>query len=120
MFEHLVLDNKHPFVAVFDCDGTMWSGDSGYGFMDWSLEQGLGFALDHRLDRHPLPRLSSRHCERSADVRRDGADYAGLREQELRAAAAGYVEEFVRARVLPEIAVAHSRVCARPASSCGQ
>ncbi len=30
--------------------------------------------------------------------------YAGLREQELRAAAAQYVEEFVRSRVFPEIA----------------
>ena len=39
-FERLVLGSK-PGVAVFDCDGTLWSGDSGYGFMAWSLEQGL-------------------------------------------------------------------------------
>ena len=39
-FERLVLDCK-PKVAVFDCDGTLWSGDAGYGFMAWSLEQGL-------------------------------------------------------------------------------
>src|ERR1039458_1779497 len=39
-FERLVLDGN-PRVAVFDCDGTLWGGDSGYGFMAWSLEQGL-------------------------------------------------------------------------------
>ena len=26
---------------MFDCDGTLWSGDAGYGFMAWTLEQGL-------------------------------------------------------------------------------
>ena len=39
-FERLVFESK-PKVAVFDCDGTLWSGDAGYGFMAWSLEQGL-------------------------------------------------------------------------------
>jgi len=39
-FERLVLDSN-PTVAVFDCDGTLWSGDAGYGFMVWSLGQGL-------------------------------------------------------------------------------
>ena len=39
-FEQQVLE-CNPRVAVFDCDGTLWSGDSGYGFMVWSIEQGL-------------------------------------------------------------------------------
>ena len=30
-----------PRVAVFDCDGTLWSGDAGFVFMNWSLAQGL-------------------------------------------------------------------------------
>ena len=30
-----------PRLAVFDCDGTLWSGDAGYGFMLWSIETGL-------------------------------------------------------------------------------
>ena len=30
-----------PAVAVFDCDGTLWGGDAGLGFMSWSLEHGL-------------------------------------------------------------------------------
>jgi phosphoserine phosphatase len=30
-----------PTVAVFDCDGTLWSGDAGSGFMFWTVETGL-------------------------------------------------------------------------------
>jgi HAD superfamily phosphoserine phosphatase-like hydrolase len=30
-----------PQVAVFDCDGTLWSGDAGSGFMHWTIETGL-------------------------------------------------------------------------------
>jgi HAD superfamily phosphoserine phosphatase-like hydrolase len=30
-----------PEVAVFDCDGTLWSGDAGSGFMKWTIETGL-------------------------------------------------------------------------------
>src|SRR5258707_14469837 len=30
-----------PCVAVFDCDGTLWSGDSGADFFDWEVERGL-------------------------------------------------------------------------------
>ena len=30
-----------PRVAVFDCDGTLWSGDAGSSFTRWSIDQGL-------------------------------------------------------------------------------
>ena len=30
-----------PKLVVFDCDGTLWSGDAGEGFFDWELKQGL-------------------------------------------------------------------------------
>jgi phosphoserine phosphatase len=33
--------SKRPKVAVFDCDGTLWSGDSGMAFFYWEIEQGL-------------------------------------------------------------------------------
>lgn len=28
-----------PKLAVFDCDGTLWSGDAGEGFFDWELKR---------------------------------------------------------------------------------
>jgi HAD superfamily phosphoserine phosphatase-like hydrolase len=30
-----------PTLAVFDCDGTLWSGDAGEGFFDWELTRGV-------------------------------------------------------------------------------
>jgi phosphoserine phosphatase len=30
-----------PSLAVFDCDGTLWSGDAGEGFFDWELQRGI-------------------------------------------------------------------------------
>jgi phosphoserine phosphatase len=30
-----------PAIAVFDCDGTLWSGDSGADFFYWEIERGL-------------------------------------------------------------------------------
>lgn len=102
-FERLVLDCK-PRVAIFDCDGTMWSGDSGYGFMVWSLEQGLVSRstsdwIDTRHRAYQAGKVSELEiCGEMVQI------YAGLREQELRAAAAQYVNEFVRQRVFAEIA----------------
>jgi phosphoserine phosphatase len=102
-FERLVLD-ADPKVAVFDCDGTLWSGDAGSGFMNWSIEQGL-------LSRSTSDSIDTRHraylagkvselaiCGEMVQI------YAGLREQELRAAAARYVREFVQPRVFAEMA----------------
>ncbi|MGO9338212.1 MAG: HAD family hydrolase [Terracidiphilus sp.] len=101
-FERIVLDCK-PKVAVFDCDGTMWSGDSGYGFMVWSLEQGLVSRstsdwIDTRYRGYLAGRVSELEmCGEMVQI------YAGLRDRELRAAAAQYVQEFVRPRIFPEI-----------------
>ena len=39
-FIETVLQLK-PSLAVFDCDGTLWSGDAGFGFFDWELSRGL-------------------------------------------------------------------------------
>ena len=101
-FERLVLDSK-PKVAVFDCDGTLWGGDAGSGFMVWSIEQGL-------VSRSTSDWIDTRHRAYQAghvsEVEICGEMvqiYAGLREQELRAAAAQYIEEFVRPRVFPEL-----------------
>ena len=30
-----------PRLAVFDCDGTLWSGDAGESFFDWELKRGV-------------------------------------------------------------------------------
>jgi len=30
-----------PAIAVFDCDGTLWTGDSGADFFYWEIERGM-------------------------------------------------------------------------------
>jgi phosphoserine phosphatase len=101
-FERLVLDSN-PKVAVFDCDGTLWNGDSGYGFMAWSIEQGLVSRstsdwLDARYRAYRAGKVSEEEiCGEVVQI------YAGLREQELRAAAAQYMKEFLPGRLFPEM-----------------
>ncbi len=101
-FERLVLDSN-PRVAVFDCDGTLWSGDAGSGFLFWSLEQGLVSRsasdwIDNRYRAYKAGKVSEVEiCGEMAQI------YAGLRDRELRAAAAIYVERFVRPRIFPEM-----------------
>lgn len=101
--EQLVLE-IHPKIAVFDCDGTIWSGDSGYGFMVWSLEEGLVSRstsdwIDTRYRAYLTGKVSEAQiCGEMVQI------YAGLRELELQQAAARYIEKFVRPRVFPEIA----------------
>jgi HAD superfamily phosphoserine phosphatase-like hydrolase len=108
-FERLVFECK-PKVAVFDCDGTLWSGDAGYGFMAWSLEQGL-------VSRSTNDWVDSRYrAYRAGDVSEAAMCgemvqmYAGLRDSELQAVAARYVGEFVRERVFAEMAALVERM----------
>jgi phosphoserine phosphatase len=102
-FERLVL-GSNPRVAVFDCDGTLWSGDSGYGFMVWSIEQGLvSRATADWIDTRHRAYLAGRVTE--LEICGEMVQmYAGVHEDELRSAAARYVNEFVRRRIFAEIA----------------
>src|ERR1700749_3960433 len=102
-FERLVLESR-PRVAVFDCDGTIWSGDAGYGFMVWSIEQGLVSRsasdwIDTRHRGYMAGKVSELEiCGEMVQI------YAGLREQEIRAAAAEFVRIHVLGRVFEEMA----------------
>ena len=92
-----------PAVAVFDCDGTLWSGDAGYGFMVWSMESGLVSRnasdwLDSQYRLYRSGEVSEvEMCAEMVQV------YAGLREDELRKASAEYFHSKVEAHVFPEM-----------------
>jgi phosphoserine phosphatase len=93
----------HPSVAVFDCDGTLWSGDAGYGFMVWSLESGLVSrnASDWIDSRYRLYRAGevseAAMCGEMVQV------YAGLREDELRKATADYFHAQIEPGIFAEM-----------------
>jgi phosphoserine phosphatase len=93
-----------PKIAVFDCDGTLWGGDSGHGFMVWSLEQGLVSRsttdwMDTRYRAYVAGTIGEAQiCGEMVQI------YSGLREQELRAAAARYFDEHVHPHIFAEVA----------------
>ena len=85
-----------PRVAVFDCDGTLWSGDAGSGFMRWSIETGLVSEEMTELDRGAISGLRARRRERGGDLRGDGGRCTrACARARLREAARTY---FARAR----------------------
>ena len=52
-----------PRVAAFDCDGTLWSGDTGERFFDWEIKQGIvpaevGHAMRARYLEYKAGRVS--------------------------------------------------------------
>ncbi len=92
-----------PRVAVFDCDGTLWSGDAGSSFMRWSMESGL-------VSRETADRMEERY---RGYLRGDVSElgicgemvqmYAGLRVEEMRSAARAFVGQFIEPKIFPEM-----------------
>jgi len=93
----------NPKVAVFDCDGTLWSGDAGSHFMNWSMERGL-------LSRDLTEWIADRHrsyrrgevseliiCGEMVQV------YRSLRLEEMRAAAAEFFRTHIEKNIFPEM-----------------
>jgi phosphoserine phosphatase len=100
---HASVHELDPKVAVFDCDGTLWSGDAGSGFMNWSVETGL-------LSREATDWLDARYrgykrgevselaiCGEMVQV------YQGLREEEMRRAAAAFFRTHIERHIFPEM-----------------
>ncbi len=107
-----------PAVAVFDCDGTLWSGDAGYGFMVWSMELGLVSRnasdwIDSQYRLYRSGEVSEMEmCAEMVQV------YAGLREDELRKASAEYFHSKSKHASFPRCA-SWWRNCARAARKSG-
>jgi phosphoserine phosphatase len=99
--------SRHRAVAVFDCDGTLWDGDSGYDFMLWSIEEGIVSrnASDWIDSRYRLYRAGTvselAMCGEMVQI------YDGLAESEVRKAAAAFFQSRLRDKIFP---VMHSLV----------
>ena len=99
-FLHAVLALR-PATAVFDCDGTLWSGDAGSGFMLWSMESGLlsreaSDWMDARYRAYQRGEVSELDiCGEMVQI------YRGLREEELREAAGTFYSHFIAPRIFP-------------------
>lgn len=88
---------------MFDCDGTLWSGDAGFGFMAWSLEQGLVSRSTHDWIDTRYRAYRAGNVSEEAMCGEMVQMYAGLRDAELRDAAARYMSEFLPDRIFAEM-----------------
>jgi phosphoserine phosphatase len=102
-FEAAVLDLS-PRIAVFDCDGTLWSGDAGSAFMHWTIDTGLLSRtaiewLDNRYRRYKRGEVSELAiCGEMVQV------YQGLREDEIRRSARDFFRAKIEPHIFPELA----------------
>lgn len=92
-----------PRIAVFDCDGTLWSGDAGSGFMRWTIDTGLISAtqiarLNARYDGYTSGEVSEAAiCGEMVQV------YRGLSVETMRNAAAKFFRERIEPHIFPEM-----------------
>jgi HAD superfamily hydrolase (TIGR01490 family) len=92
-----------PRVAVFDCDGTLWSGDSGADFFYWQIDRGM------------FPQgVAERAAARYADYKQGKVDEtqmcgemvtinAGNSVQALEEAGEEFFSSIVEKRIFPEM-----------------
>jgi phosphoserine phosphatase len=92
-----------PKIAVFDCDGTLWSGDSGADFFYWEIERGM---LPKAVVDWALPRYDDYKAGNVGEETMCGEMVtinAGLREQHLDEAAEEFFANVVQHRIFPEM-----------------
>jgi phosphoserine phosphatase len=100
---HAAVHSLNPKIAVFDCDGTLWSGDAGSGFMTWTIETGLVSRdaadwIDVRYRAYHRNEVSEiAICGEMVQL------YQGLREDELRRAARDFFTQKIERHIFPEM-----------------
>ena len=94
-----------PSIAVFDCDGTLWSGDAGSSFMHWTIDTKLISPkqiawLNQRYEGYKRGTVSEYDiCGDMTTV------YRGLSVDRLRIAAAQFFRDYIEPNIFPELAV---------------
>jgi HAD superfamily phosphoserine phosphatase-like hydrolase len=100
---HSAVHSLSPSVAVFDCDGTLWSGDAGSTFMKWTIETGLVSReitdwIDARYRGYLRGEVSEvAICGEMVQM------YQRLREDEIRRAAKVFFESRIERNIFPEM-----------------
>lgn len=100
---HAAVRELSPAVAVFDCDGTLWSGDAGSSFMHWTIEKGLVSRetidwIDRRYRGYQRGEVSELAiCGEMVQM------YQGLREAELRQTAKDFFANRIERNIFPEM-----------------
>jgi len=104
---HARVHALNPRIAVFDCDGTLWSGDAGSTFMRWTMGELDAPALlapdkiawlNDRYEGYKRGEVSELAiCGEMVQV------YAGIPVETLRSAAATFFRTHIQHRIFPEL-----------------
>jgi phosphoserine phosphatase len=92
-----------PSIAVFDCDGTLWSGDAGADFFYWEIERALVSPevaqwAHGRYEEYKAGRVSEEQiCGEMVTMNR------GVSHNKLQQAAREFFDEVVAHRIFPEL-----------------
>jgi HAD superfamily phosphoserine phosphatase-like hydrolase len=92
-----------PRLAVFDCDGTLWSGDAGERFFDWELKRGVvsdevAQWIRNRYSDYKAGKVSEDDmCGEMVTI------HKGLREEDVLRLSARFFEENFLSRIFPEM-----------------
>lgn len=92
-----------PAIAVFDCDGTLWSGDSGADFFYWEVKRGL---LPPKVAEWALARYDDYKRGNVGEELMCGemvTIHHRIPERLLENAAADFFAEIVEPRIFPEM-----------------
>ena len=101
---HARVHALNPRIAVFDCDGTLWSGDAGSSFMHWTIDTKLISPeqiswLNQRYEGYKRGTVSEYDiCGEMTQV------YRGLSVETLRTAAAHFFRDYIEPNIFPELA----------------
>ena len=100
---HDAVFSASPRTAVFDCDGTLWGPDSGFGFMRWSLDQGMVAPARHEWMERRYALYEAGTVDEATICGEMVQLYASLPETLVREAAAHYVQEFILPHIFPSV-----------------
>ena len=91
-------------VAAFDCDGTLWAGDSGERFFDWELRQGgiVSEALDKPM-RARYAAYTRGEVDETTMCGEMVTMHRGVSELKVMDAARRFFDEFFEAQVFVEM-----------------
>jgi len=92
-----------PRLAVFDCDGTLWSGDAGERFFDWELKRGV---VSDEVIRWARARYVQYQDGKVTEDEMCGEMvqlHKGLKESDLLRLSAEFFERHFVSRIFPEM-----------------
>jgi len=92
-----------PSIAVFDCDGTLWSGDAGADFFYWEIERGL---VSREVGEWARARYKAYEAGQVGEEQMCGEMVTmnrGISHEVLQRAAEEFFDEVVSHRLFPEM-----------------